>query len=296
MASSSTIIRALSPSLNTIAQHTAGTHDEALNARHFALSGAQSVEELLELVPSDYRLVLTDPFRDIERHCYKLSSARTTLGKWKHHASVGTFPPHLRSTAPKIQFNSGYADDAEAKAKQAVLTSAHAKFQLDALTESIKGKDDEVSFMERALIPQRLWSDLASHIVPRSVTVIAGSKLPVLTTAEDGTQSVTSWEPSPTAITIRDNLLQDCAVFALRIVSIVEGKEQFKRLTIQKKTVVADAATAAAADTAMAVDWGHSQHCRGDRPQGGETVLTGTRCQGERLAKAKARISLRSQR
>ncbi|KAH8977552.1 hypothetical protein EDB92DRAFT_1957928 [Lactarius akahatsu] len=108
--------------------------------------------------------------------------------------------------------------------------------------------------MQLALSPQRLWSDLASHIVPRSVTVIAGSKLPVLTTAADGTQSVSAWENSPTAIKIRDDLLQDCAVFALRVVSLVEARDAALSRKIEKKRAVAAAATTAAADTEMVVD------------------------------------------
>ncbi|KAH8976349.1 hypothetical protein EDB92DRAFT_1811931 [Lactarius akahatsu] len=254
MASSSSIIRALSPSLANIALNTAGSHDDALNARHFALSGANSVDELIELIPSDYRLVLTDPLREIERHTYKLCSARATLAKWTHHASVGTLPPHLRGSAPRIQFSSGYKDADEAKARQAALDTADAEYRVKQLKESILAKTDEVTFMQLALSPQRLWSDLASHIVPRSVTVIAGSKLPVLATAADGTQSVSAWENSPTAIKIRDDLLQDCAVFALRVVSLVEARDAALSRKIEKKRAVAAAATTAAADTEMVVD------------------------------------------
>ncbi|KAH9024044.1 hypothetical protein EDB83DRAFT_2320140 [Lactarius deliciosus] len=246
MASSSSIIRALSPSLANIAQHTASDPVDALNARHFALSGANTVDELLELIPSDYRILSATPT--------SCASSRATLAKWKHHASVGTLPAHLKGSAPKVQFTSGYKDADEAKAHSALLAASHEEYQKKVLAESIKAKADEVTFMEAAITPQRLWSDLASHIAPRSVTVIAGSKLPVVETAVDGTQSVTAWEPSPTAIAIRDNLMVDCAVFALRVISLVEARDAALSRKIEKKRAVAAAATTAAADTDMVVD------------------------------------------
>jgi hypothetical protein len=250
---SSSIIRALSPGLAAIHQTLTGHDDEdkAL-ARHLALSGANSVDEILELIPSDYRTVLADPLRHCAGHVEKLHAAITTLTKWESHLAAGTLPAHLRTSAPKVQFSAVYVNDAEAKAAEARLATSHAEYQKSVLTESIKQKKDEVTFMKKALEPQQMWTELQARIAPHATQVLGRSKLPVVQYDNDGTVVGTTLEIPRAAEVIRDNVMNDCVVYAQRVISITTARVELMAQKIQKKRDVAAAATSAAADVTMA--------------------------------------------
>ena len=109
---SSTVIRALSPTLGSLSNVVLATADlnqllrdkadMAWIARHHTLIGANSVVNLIELIPSDYAQVLADPLHALVQLCHKLHNARITLAAWHAHQSAGTMPAYLWGSAPKV--------------------------------------------------------------------------------------------------------------------------------------------------------------------------------------------------
>ena len=106
---SSLFIRALSPTVQSlttavIAGADGSTPDDAAcTTRHLAIMGANSVAEIIELIPSDYRNVLADALHTLVQLIHKLDNSRSTLAKWREHQGKGMFPPHLRG--PVLRFS-----------------------------------------------------------------------------------------------------------------------------------------------------------------------------------------------
>ena len=136
---SSAVIRSLSPALGSLSNVvlTAAADailprdkaDVARVARHHTLMGANSVVNLIELIPSDYSQVLADPLHALVQLCHKLHNARTTLAAWRAHQSAGTMPAHLRGSAPKVQHTSEFAGSELACTCKTSLEAAYVDFQ-----------------------------------------------------------------------------------------------------------------------------------------------------------------------
>src|SRR6185503_6957130 len=79
MSTMQSFTRALSPIPSIVAQATIGVDvrdDSARTIRHVGLQGSNSVEELIAMIPSDYRDVLRDPLLGIAATVSRLWSAR----------------------------------------------------------------------------------------------------------------------------------------------------------------------------------------------------------------------------
>ncbi|KAI9459635.1 hypothetical protein BJY52DRAFT_1222942 [Lactarius psammicola] len=196
MSAFSSIARAMSPGAAREAHllEAATTLSEARDARHMAILSCRSVEEIVELIPSDYRDKCADLLKTAVLHVERLYKARTTLAKWKHHRSVGTFPPHLRTSATQVQYTAGYGDTAAAKAAQQAINDKHHAYQVDQLDLCIKARDAEVVYLEAAIEPGKLREDLIDHIVPLSTQVVKRYMVPEEFTPDGGDRSEPLWQ------------------------------------------------------------------------------------------------------
>jgi hypothetical protein len=113
--STSTFIRAFSPSLGAITSTIAAASDHgaprdlATKARQSSLAGCNHVHEIIELIPSDYRSVLNDLLHALVVQTGKLRRAEKALADALRHQTAGTFPSSLRGTVPSIQVTSEFA-------------------------------------------------------------------------------------------------------------------------------------------------------------------------------------------
>ncbi len=250
MSSFPSIARALSPHAASQSAFFSISNDDATvrDARHAALLSCRTLEELIELIPSDYKEVLADQLRKGAAHCERLVKARSTVGKWKHHLSVGTFPPHLRTSAAKVQFTAGYSDTAAARAAQQSIDDAHLAYQKDSLTKAIAARDAEVVYLEEAIEPLKAREDLLKVLEPLSHTVVARYKVPLEERDENGVVTNIVMAQAPAAIAIRDQVLGDCGIYASCVVSITLNRAAALDRKIEKKKTVAAAAQVAAGD------------------------------------------------
>ena len=257
--SNSAVIRALSPALQSIpaaiydvandpesAQGVGSTR--ARTARQTAIMGAASVHEIIELIPFDFRPMLADPLNALVVLVTKLGNSRTTLAKWREHQQAGTFPQHLKGTAPSVQLTSEFVGSEAARSSKDAMDLAWSKFQQDSLAASIQAKRDEVSALEAEVAPEKVWQRLRAIVQSEGDPIIARSKLPVIATDEDGRQSIMGLEPSAAVIATRDFVLEDCGAYAARVISITESKLAQAALRIKKKKDLASAARVAAGD------------------------------------------------
>ena len=145
---SSTFIHAVSPSLRAITtiinkSSNNGTPTLAYSARHASYMGVSSTNELIELIPSDYRSILTTPLHALVSLVIKLAGVWTMLATYWCHQVDGTFPLNIRSTAPIVQLTSEFAGTNEAHAAQRALDTTLMEFQQSSLKAMVKAKEDE---------------------------------------------------------------------------------------------------------------------------------------------------------
>src|SRR6266446_6518256 len=151
----SAAIRALSPGLTAVASaivNTSGVEDKVTARRQAclqAIQGVSSVPSLIELIPFDYRGVLADPIHELCKKCILLHSTRSTLAKWQQCLADSTLPPNLKGLPPKIQWTTAFTDSYDARRAKDTMDAAHSTFTAFALTAQIRGKSDEVAFLER---------------------------------------------------------------------------------------------------------------------------------------------------
>jgi len=258
---SSAFIRALSPAIGAIPDTMVGIAESIgdnprvppgelrRNARHSAIMGANATNEIIELIPADYRQLLADPLHALAALVDKLHHSRTTLAKWREHASAGTFPSHLKGSAPKIQLVKEFEGSPDATASKAALETAYKEFLTASLTASIKAKKDEVACLEREVSPEQAWTSLRAVVAAQAPSILARNKLPTEHMGPDGATTVTGWETSPAALAIRDHVLEDCVAYAMRVASITESSLAHRALKMKKKKDLSTAARTAAGDT-----------------------------------------------
>ncbi|KAJ7712081.1 hypothetical protein DFH07DRAFT_940383 [Mycena maculata] len=217
--------------------------------RQTLLQGASTVEEVISMVPDDFRGVLREPLLGVASTATKLIGCRSTLQKWLQHQAAGTFPPHVRSKAPELQLTKEFGQQDAATESNSALTKLHTEYLAGTLTASIKAKSDEAAFLERALTPQALFDELKPLIEAKADSVLALSKLPnVVRDPASGELRVNGWIDNHVLRTIAMHVLEDCVVYAFRVISITEASALRTELKFHKKKALHQQADVEMAD------------------------------------------------
>ena len=250
----STITRALSPG---VAISRTDDEDPERVRRQRALLATNSVSELVSCAYSSYRSVVNIHCSALVASTERLAKARQTVASWKQHQSVGTLPQHLRQPAAQVQFTAGYSDTAAAKAAQKALNDAHLEYQRGQLTRMIEARSAEIVSLEAETAPDHSGDKLSAAIVAIGTSIEANYKVPVDVERPaadgDGENAVMhdiSWEPSPAAKRIFEEMLADAPVYAQHAVNLTFNVMDQMSRKIEKKRAAANAATSAAADGA----------------------------------------------
>jgi hypothetical protein len=161
---SSSILLALSPLTDALATVSTDDSDRHRIAQHTTLQAASTVDELIAMIPSDYRHVLHQPLLGVANTVAKLCAARSTLARWRSHEAAGTYPPHMRVRAPEVQLSKDFGEDDAGAAHRSTLEKAHQAYLKTTLSNSIQVKGDDVAFLEAALDTQRLYEEIAPAV------------------------------------------------------------------------------------------------------------------------------------
>ena len=200
------------------------------------------------MVPATYAPVLREPLKGILHTAEKLVAARSTLSKWSDHKASGTYPPHIKQTAPVLQFSKDFKGSANANAGQSLLTKAHSDYLTAALDASISAKKDEVSFLQDALGQDALTAALTSPIIHHYELNVKSRRIPEWKDLPNGEVVLDSWKPSPQDAVDFKVMLSTVVLYAFRIVQIVEAKELTKKDKSDKKKKLAKDADVEMAD------------------------------------------------
>ncbi len=251
----SSFTRALSPMAASFAAATnVADEDSARSARLAVFQATSSVEEVVALVPQDFREVLRAPLLEVAAKATKLQAARGALAKLQAHQAANTLPPQARAKAPVVQITKDFDGDEKAATHKAALLEAHKQYQLGLLAEMVKTKSDEVQFLELALTPDVLWTNMHPLLNQRVEILRIQNKLPTFTEQEPVERGapkwlkLTGWEPSPALEQLYRTTLADCVVYAYRIISIVESRAYAQRLKAKGKEEIREAADTEMAD------------------------------------------------
>jgi len=250
MASSSmsSIARALSPSIGAITAAFESSPESASSARHFALQAANSVEEVIAMIPSDYRDVLRAPLFGVSSTVVKLYNARATVARWLQHQAAGTIPAHMRAAAPEVQLTKGFLEG-EGAAHKAALAKGHQEYLSAVLAASLAAKQDDIKFLDASLEPKRLYEELAPLLDARRKEVVDKSLMPIFADgAELGELVFESWAPNTSAIELAKQVKRDSVIYAYRVIALTTAREQAGHAKVEKKRELAKSADVEMAD------------------------------------------------
>ncbi|KAH9008222.1 hypothetical protein EDB85DRAFT_2164781 [Lactarius pseudohatsudake] len=247
--------RAVSPGATALLDAVLSNSEDELrfqhlqNKRHAEILACNSVAEIVELIPDDYRMHITDFLHAAQRAVGRLAACRRTLVKWRHHRTVGTLPPHLRGTPPKVQFSSVYGETDAAKAHQRGVDEKDATSRRAQLDSDIAARVLEETFLLEAIAPEKAVVDMRAAIAPHAATIMARYKVPSTILDPEGTPAAdVRYVINPQAEAIRDHVMADCGVYAHRAIAIAYNAENREDIRISKTKSVADAAQVAASD------------------------------------------------
>jgi len=240
--------RALSPAVDALIATSSVDEEAARSARHAVLQAATTVEALIAMVPSDYRTVLSDALRGISVTASKLNGARSIVARWLQHQAAGTLPPHLRASMPEVQLTKDFAADPAGAAHAAALRAGHQKYQEAVLANAIAAKQDDIKFLEASLAPSRLFDAMRPLILQERTKLMASSQLPTFEKSVMGELVLTGWQENVTGANLAAQVLEDCVVYAYRIISIVGARDTVMATKISKKKDLAKSADVEMAD------------------------------------------------
>ncbi|KAF9456379.1 hypothetical protein BDZ94DRAFT_1241577 [Collybia nuda] len=232
-------VRAFSPIAGGLLVGRNDQHTGSQIARHTVLQGASTVDELISLIPSDYRVVLREPLFGIRDTVVKLVAARNLLAKYEQHKAAGTYPSILRSKAPEYQMSKDFGATADGAAQKAALERAHKEYLDLNLNNIIRAKSDEVKFLDSATKPDALFRELHPLVKQQGEHLVRHTQVPTWEPIGDtGEVQLGPLRPSAATIELAQHMQEDVVVYAYRIVCIQEMIEHAKSIKFQKKVAV----------------------------------------------------------
>ncbi|KAF9458866.1 hypothetical protein BDZ94DRAFT_1312906 [Collybia nuda] len=232
-------VRAFSPIAGATLVGRNDQHEGSQIARHTVLQGAATVDELISLIPSDYRVVLREPLMGVRDTIIKLVAARNLLAKYEQHKAAGTFPSILRSKAPEYQMSKDFGSTADGAAQKAALERAHQEYLALNLNNIIRAKSDEVTFLDNATKPDALFKELLPIVKSQGEYLVKHTRVPTWEPIGDtGEVQLGPLRPSAATIELAQHMQEDVVVYAYRVVCITEMQEHVKTIRFQKKVAL----------------------------------------------------------
>ena len=251
-------LRAVSPAVASIAAVMESSVDSAKLARHSAMLAANSFDELMTMIPHDYRVVLRPPLALVSSHAEKRAKMKVALAKLRDHRGRDpvTFPPSISVKAHDVQLTKEYAVTEEGKKQFEALRKASHDYRVALLDAEISAKEKNVAHLDGLLQPSSIYMALSEVIKARFEILKLTQKSPILEQADaaDGMEDgeinlvVKGWEVSPVTLETFRNILQDAAAFAFRVIALVEARDIAAQVKLEKKKELRNAADVEMAD------------------------------------------------
>jgi hypothetical protein len=235
--------RATSPAAISISQalqspeSTPAQREKSLrDARFHLYQGANTLDEVLAVIPSDYRDCLRDPLREVQATTHRMVACRTTCSKWMSLKQGGQVPPQYRVKPVEVQFSKDFAASEQAAARRAAASTAHKAYVDGLFFGDLDAKKLELEHLRSLLQPQHMATCLLGPLKVRGTEIGQRSLRPMFTTnMETGELTLEGMEKDPLADEVFKALCADLAVIALRISTIVESEENAKANKLRRK-------------------------------------------------------------
>ena len=203
----------------------------ATAARAYRLQAASTPDALIGCVPSEYADVLRGPLMGIYHSAAKLVATRTALARLRQHHAVGTFPDFCKQKAPQVQFTKEFGCTSDAIAAKENLAKQHREAMIVCLDTAILAKANEVMHFEQDLAPQSLYDKLSPLITTRTTSILGRTRLPIIkvikvagTTPPRIEHRLDGWRENDAMAHLGNTMLEDCVVYAYRMISMAESK------------------------------------------------------------------------
>ncbi|TFY51271.1 hypothetical protein EVJ58_g10656, partial [Rhodofomes roseus] len=220
--------------------------------RQSLLGAANSVDDVVALVPRDYRDQLRPLLLEAAGTQSKICTADQVLKRLEDHKSRGTLPQHLRSKVPPLQFSKEYAETEAGASARSAATAAHKLFVDTLLQNAIASKGDEARYLRESLLVEKVVTKTTSVVNARYTALGQRGRVPTFsrTVSDDGTvtTTMTGFVENPINAQLHIQVLEDCASYIERVRLIVESRFEAEALKLAKKKEVVHAADKMAVD------------------------------------------------
>ena len=244
---STSFARALSPIASIITTASATDDDASAVARQTAYASAATIDDLIWMVPMDYRQVLRPPILEAASGATKLFATGTALDKLRKHKASGTFPSFIVTKNPALQQTRQFASTEEGANYLTRMQEANALHCRALLDQAIAAKEGEFNYLQGAFSTAAFFEHCAPLLKATYTELLTREQLPTWTFDGDGNVVNLTWAPNPAAKQAYEAILKDCATLAFRVRQIVTAREA---AVVAKQTAKKDLAKAA--DTEMA--------------------------------------------
>ncbi|KAL1702230.1 hypothetical protein EV121DRAFT_271922 [Schizophyllum commune] len=253
--------RALSPHLQALGEQMApsipvpASAEESGTATRFArqyvIQGASSIEDVMAIIPTEYRQCLREPLHEVAHIAEKCCAAKTVLAKMTEHKQKGTMPQALAFRAPEVSLSGVFAESDQGSAlKNAFFQKFVTTHKANMLDDAISMKSKEVDFLTAKLDLPNLLAKMKAPIDARGAELLETQKIPIFVKGEeDGELRLTGeWKTSPRIRKQLNEMQEDCTLYALRVVTIVDERESRSSQKLAKKKALAQSVDVEMAD------------------------------------------------
>jgi hypothetical protein len=223
---SSSFDRARTPTLAAFAA-APKTREDAVAARWSVLLGANSLSELVAMVPANYREVLRPFLVEVSSNAEKRVRAMETHTKLSSLRARDPiqFPSHIAVKAHEVQLTKEFASTDAGRKAASDLIAANLAYKVSLLDSEIAAKAANIEHLDSRLGVEFFFAQMHPIISQRYSALKLTNKVPKLKAGdEEGELVVESWVISPALKNEYECMVQDSTSYALRATAMVDGK------------------------------------------------------------------------
>lgn len=247
---SSSYDRARTPTLSALAA-TLKSKGDSVAARWHVLLGANSLSELVAMVPHNYRETLRPFLVEISSNAEKRARAKETLERLSglRAREPIQFPNHIAVKAHEVQLTKEFASTDAGRKAVSDLQAANLVYKTSLLDQEIAAKAANIEHLDARLDVEYLFGAMKPIIAQRFAALKLTNKVPVLVPGdEEGEIVVEKWMVSPALEAEYTDLLQDSSSLALRASGLVDTKHDAAHQKAVAKKALKESADVEMAD------------------------------------------------
>jgi hypothetical protein len=204
--------------------------------RQAPLQAARNVEEVLQMVPSDYSSALRPPLLEIASLTAKRAHAEDAVVKLKLSLAEKTTPSILRSKEPEVQVCKDFRETVDFRDLAAVHSADHAKYVSTSTKRILDTRQSEADFLNRKLKPESLLEWLTPIVDEVGAKLLDSSKTPRYVPNPNAPNEtlVDGWDENFTVRLSYECMKHDVLAYAYRIISLTAAKTSAMTTVIPK--------------------------------------------------------------